>query len=116
MYRHLGGLKNSIQHATQQLEVLNRFTVQTQRAIIALINLQNMGVSEAEIVELVNFVGKSGKQWLGMAQVNVTSNNGKSGDGNKAWKLDDKLNIGRQAISNIVSYRVEPPTSTRLIG
>ncbi|MFZ0510616.1 MAG: hypothetical protein WAM14_03335 [Candidatus Nitrosopolaris sp.] len=56
-------------------------------------NLQNMGVSEEEIVELVNFVGKWGKQWLGMGQVSVSNNNGNSGDGNKAWKLDDKLNI-----------------------
>ncbi|MGC2574874.1 MAG: hypothetical protein WA364_25450 [Candidatus Nitrosopolaris sp.] len=53
-----------------------------------------MGVSEAEIVELVNFVGKSGKQWRGKAQVNVTNNNGKSGYGGGSdfrFRMDDKL-------------------------
>jgi hypothetical protein len=54
-------------------------------------NLQNMGVSEEEIVELVNFVGKWGKQWIGMGQGNGSNYN--SSDGNKAWKLDDKLNV-----------------------
>ena len=35
MYRQWTGLKKSIQQATQQLEVLNMFTVQRQQAIMA---------------------------------------------------------------------------------
>lgn len=87
LYRHLGGLKKSIQQTTQQLEVLNMFTVQRQQAILALMTLQGWGVSLDEIYRLTKMIdfGKLGT--VGQR------NGGNDGFNLKNFKLDDKLNI-----------------------
>ncbi len=60
-------------------------------------NLQANGVTEAEIVNLVNFAGRWNKQWGGLGQGNGTNNNS-VGNGGKAFKLDDKLNCVEQRV------------------
>ena len=56
-YKHLEVLQNKIKQAQKQLVVFYTFTAQKEQAITMLMKLQNMGVKESEIVELVNFVG-----------------------------------------------------------
>jgi hypothetical protein len=58
-YKQLEVLQNAIKQAQKQLVVLNTFTAQKEQAITTLMNIHNMGVKESEIVELMNFVGKS---------------------------------------------------------
>jgi len=57
-------------------------TAQKQQALSVLMNLQARGVTEGEIVNLANFVGRWNKHWGGLGQ------------GNDSWtfKLDDKMN------------------------
>jgi prefoldin subunit 5 len=87
IYRQLGGLKKNIQLTTQQLQMLNMSLQKQQQAVMTLVNLQSAGISESEIVELVNFVGKWGKEWLG-----AISRIGGIANGFK-FKLDDRLNV-----------------------
>jgi len=79
-YRQLGSLHKAIEHTRQQLSVLDAFTAQKQQALSILMNLQAKGVTDAEIVNLVNFPGRWNKQWsgLGMGQGNGGVNGGKT--------------------------------------
>jgi hypothetical protein len=93
LYRQIAGIQKAIERAQQQLSVLDMFTAQKQQALSMLMNLQAKGVTEAEIVNLVNFAGRWNKQWqygLGIGQGNGDVNGGKNS--NKTFKLDDKLN------------------------
>jgi hypothetical protein len=72
-YRDLGGLSKAIQDATQQLAMLNMVNDQQNRAITTLAHLQQIGMTEDEIGELVKLVG------IGVGQ------------GSMDGKLDDRL-------------------------
>jgi hypothetical protein len=89
MYRQLGGLKKNIQLTTQQLQMLNMSLQKQQEAIMTLVNLQSAGISESEIVELIGVVN----QWRNWRGIVMGQGNGSNNNGNKAWRLDDKLNV-----------------------
>lgn len=94
-YRQLGSLNKTLQQMTQQLSALNAVTVQKQNAIVMLINLQNAGIMEKEIAELIN-ISRMAKQYdVGTSQGNGGSHNNITGNynGSKPYKLDDKLNL-----------------------
>ncbi len=78
-FKELSDLEKAIQQATQQLAMLNMVNDQQRRAINTLVHLQQIGMTEDEIGELVKLVGR----WKGVGQGNgISSMNG---------KLDDKL-------------------------
>lgn len=80
-FKELSDLEKAIQQATQQLAMLNMVNDQQKRAINTLVHLQQIGMTEDEIVELVKLVGR----WNG---VGVGQGNGISSINRK---LDDKL-------------------------
>jgi hypothetical protein len=92
---------------TQQLAALNAVTVQKQNAIMMQVsrkrrlqhgNLQNAGITEKEIAELIN-ISRFSKQYdVGNWQGNGGSHNNSSvgngsNDNGNPFKLDDKLNL-----------------------
>jgi hypothetical protein len=96
-YRNLETLQKAIRQANQQLVVLNTFTAQKERAVISLMNLENAGVRESEVIDLINIARWSTQYDAGTGQGNGSgkSHNNSAGDhnGSKAFKLDDKLNL-----------------------
>jgi hypothetical protein len=77
--------QNAIQQATQQLAMLNMVNDQQKRAINTLVHLQQIGMTEDEIGELVKLVGR----WNGTG-VGVGQGNG-NGISSMNRKLDDRL-------------------------
>ena len=63
MYRQLGGLQRSIEQARGELEMLNITITQKQEAVTVLTDLLNRGVTESQIVQLINFAGEWNKYW-----------------------------------------------------
>ena len=83
-FKELSDLEKAIQQATQQLAILNMVNDQQKRAINTLVHLQQIGVTEDEIGELVKLVGR----WNGTG-VGVGQGNGNGNGMNR--KLDDRL-------------------------
>ncbi len=105
-YRQLGSLRKCVeqvhqqmQQAKQQLGVLYTFTAEKEPAVISLINLENAGVKESEVIDLINIARFSKQYDSGIGQGNGCHNNNTGfvkGNGSKAdkgFKLDDKLNL-----------------------
>jgi len=63
MYRAFGGLKKQIEKANQELALLNMESMQKQQALTVLKDLLNRGVTESQIVQLIDFAGKWTKYW-----------------------------------------------------
>ncbi len=61
LYRQSGGIQKQIERANQELALLNMATIQKQQAITVLIDLLNRGVTESQIVQLINFTGEWNK-------------------------------------------------------
>jgi len=81
--RRLGTLQSTIKHLEERVSALNELNTQKQVAVVTHMNLQMMGYSEKDIMELIEVVngwnGGSSLGTLGMGQ----------GNGHK--KLDTKL-------------------------
>jgi hypothetical protein len=96
-YRNLETLQKAIGQAKEQLAVLNTFTAQKERAVISLMNLENAGVRESEVIDLINIARWSKQYNAGTGQGNGSSkshnNSAGNHNGSKAFKLDDKLNL-----------------------
>ncbi|MGA9149982.1 MAG: hypothetical protein WBZ36_05340 [Candidatus Nitrosopolaris sp.] len=80
LYREFGGLSKAIQDATQQLALLNMANIQHKHAIDALVHLQQIGMTEDEIGELVKLVGRWNGTGIGQGNGNGISMNGKLDD------------------------------------
>ncbi len=78
-FKDLCGLENAIQQTRQQLAMLNMVNDQQKRAITTLAHLQQSGMTEDEIGELVKLVGRWNGTGVGVGQ------------GNGGFKLDDRL-------------------------
>ena len=61
--RQLGGLQRSIEQARGELKMLNITITQKQEAVTVLIDLLNRGVTESQIVHLINFAGEWNEYW-----------------------------------------------------
>ena len=79
MYRQLGGLQRSIEQAQGELEMLNITITQKQEAVTVLTDLLNRGVTESQIVQLINFAGEWNKYW----QSSTTNGHGNLQQSNK---------------------------------
>src|SRR5215468_12703729 len=83
-----GGIQKQIERANQELALINMATMQKQQTLTILIDLLNRGVTESQIVQLINFAGEWNKYWQssttnGNLQQPVDgSNNPGSSDGN----------------------------------
>jgi hypothetical protein len=88
LYRQFAGIQRATEQARQQLSVLDMLTAQKQQALSILMELQNRGVTEAEIMNLLNFAGRWNKHWGSLGP-----GNGSNNDGGNGIKLDDKLNF-----------------------
>ena len=62
-YRQLGGLKQEQNKATQQICMLNAFAANKQQAIMALFRLQSMGITEDQILNVVQQMN-NGQQYV----------------------------------------------------
>lgn len=78
-FKGLCGLENAIQQANQQLVMLNMVNDQQKRTINTLVHLQQIGMTEDEIAELVRLVGR----WKGVGLG--------QGSSSMNGKLDDRL-------------------------
>jgi hypothetical protein len=58
-WQEFGGLEKAISTATNQLSLLNTTLEQQKQAIATLVHLQKIGITEAEIGQLVKLVGRS---------------------------------------------------------
>ena len=81
-FNEFGDLEKAVQQATQQLAMLNMVNDQQKRAINTLVYLQQTGMTEDEIGELVKLVGRWKGTGVGVGQGNTSSMIG---------KLDDRL-------------------------
>jgi DNA-binding SARP family transcriptional activator len=72
-FKELSDLEKAIQQANQQLAMLNMVNDQQKRAITTLAHLQQIGMTEDEIGELVKLVGR----WNGVGQGNGNGNRDK---------------------------------------
>jgi hypothetical protein len=81
--KSLGSLNRAIELVKQQLAAIDVFAANKQQALTTLMNLQNVGITEKEIVELVDIVDRWNKQYPGLYH----QGNGGSGNGD----LDDGL-------------------------
>ena len=91
LYRQSGGIQKQIERANQELALINMATIQKQQALTVLTDLLNRGVTESQIVQLINFAGDWNKYWQSskpngnlQQPVNGSSNPGSSG-ANFSW-------------------------------
>jgi hypothetical protein len=97
-YRQFAGIRKAIGQARQQLSVLDMLTAQKQQALSMLMNLLAKGLTEAEIMNLLDFADRRNKQWGGLGDGNGDNVNGS----NNGWfslndlKLDSELHIHRK--------------------
>ena len=69
-FKDLCGWEKAIQQATEQLAMLNMVNNQQKRAINTLVHLQQIGMTEDEIGELVKLVGRWNGTGVGVGQSN----------------------------------------------
>jgi len=58
LYRQSGGIQKQIERANQELALVNMETIQKQQALTVLMELLDRGVTESQIVQLINFAGE----------------------------------------------------------
>jgi adenine/guanine phosphoribosyltransferase-like PRPP-binding protein len=56
-YRQFGSIQKQIEKANQELALINMATIKKQQAITVVGDLLNRGVTESQIVQLINFAG-----------------------------------------------------------
>ena len=123
MYRQLGGLQRSIEQAQGELDMLNITITQKREAITVLTDLLNRGVTESQIVQLINFAGEwqsSTTNGNFQQPVNGNNNPGSSGgnfSGNKGYggnfSINDliRLNLLKSNTTNMLN-RIDASRTT----
>ncbi|MGA9150554.1 MAG: hypothetical protein WBZ36_08250 [Candidatus Nitrosopolaris sp.] len=99
LYRQSGGIQKQIERANQELGLINMATIQKPQALTVLIDLLERGVTESQIVQLIDFAG----EW--QKYQNTTTTDGKNnlqqpsngnngyGDGNLSMNDLIRLNL-----------------------
>ena len=103
LYRQSEG---RIEKANQELALINMATIQKQQALTVLIDLLNRGVTESQIVQLIDFAGEWDKYWQSsttkgnLQQPVKGSNNPGSNGGN--FSINDliRLNLLKSTSTN----------------
>jgi hypothetical protein len=81
--RRLETLQSTIKHLEERVSALNELNTQKQAAVVTLMNLQMMGYSKKDIMELIEVVNR----WNGDSSLGTPG----MGQGNGHKKLDTKL-------------------------
>jgi len=81
-YRHLDSMTRAIELTKQQLEAINIFASNQQQALTALAHLQQMGISEREIIDIANIVNRWNNQHPGIQGNGGSRNSGGISGGN----------------------------------
>jgi hypothetical protein len=63
LYRQSWGIQKQIERANQELALINMESIQNQQALAVLRDLLNRGVTESQIVQLINFASEWDKYW-----------------------------------------------------
>ena len=63
MNRQFGGIQKQIESANQELALIEMTTIQKQQILTLLEDLINRGVTEQQIVQLVNFSAEWSRYW-----------------------------------------------------
>jgi hypothetical protein len=69
--RQLGGMQRQIEKANQELALINMTTIQKQEALTILMDLMNRGVTESQIIQLINFASEWNKYWKSSTNGNL---------------------------------------------
>jgi hypothetical protein len=117
-YRHAGGVSKCLQQIQNQILILDTLYMHKQQAIEILMDLQNRGISEMEIVRLVNLAGD--KYWQSsktnvngdlQQPVNDSSNPGGS-DGNGYGgnlSINDLIRLNLLTTTNLLKSASRSP-------
>jgi hypothetical protein len=122
-YRQFVGIQKKILEANQELALVNMSCMKKQQALTVLTDLLNRGVTESQIVQLINFAGEWNDYWTttnGNLQqpVNGSSNPGSSGSnfsrnngygGNFSVNDLIRLNLLKSTTTNLLKSVRSPP-------
>src|SRR5215467_14054622 len=123
LYRQSGGIHKQIERANQELALINMATIQKQQALTVLTDLLNRGVTESQIVQLINFAGEWNKYWKSSKSnsysnlqqpVNGSNNpvsSGGNGYGNNfsVKAVAVRLNLLKSTTTNLLKLARIPP-------
>jgi hypothetical protein len=120
LYRQAGGIQKQIERANQELALINMETIQKQQALTVLRDLLNRGVTESQIVQLINFAGEWNKYWKfsttkGNPQQPVNGNNNPGSSGGNGYgdnfSVNDliRLNLLKSTTTNLLKSARGPP-------
>jgi hypothetical protein len=120
LYRQSEGIQKQIERANQELALINMATIQKQQALTVLIDLLNRGVTESQIVQLINFACEWNKFWQSSTTngnlqqpVNGSNNPGSSGGNGYGgnFSVNDliRLNLLKSTTTNLLKSARSPP-------
>jgi len=119
LYRQSSGIQKQIERANQELALINMATIQKQQALTVLIDLLNRGVTESQIVQIINFAGEWNKYSQSSTTngnfqqpVNDSNNPGSSGGGNFSVNDLIRLNLLKSTTTNLLKSARSPPDIT----
>jgi hypothetical protein len=124
LYRQLGGIQRQIERANQELALIDMTIISKRQALTVLIDLLNRGVTESQIVQLINFAGEWNKYWTtnngnlqrqnnNLQQPNNGSNNPGSIDGNFSWNNGYDGNL---SINDLIRLNLLKSTTTNMLN
>ena len=123
--RQLGGIQKQIASAKQELALINMATIQKQQALTVLMDLINRGVTESQILQLINFAGEWDKYWQSttsngnlqqpvatngngnLQQPKNGSNNPGSSNGNNGFSINDLIRLNLKSTTTNMLNRME---------
>jgi hypothetical protein len=120
LYRQSWGIQKQIERANQELALINMESIQNQQALAVLRDLLNRGVTESQIVQLINFAGEWNKYWQSsktngnlQQPVNGSNNPGSSGGNGYGgnFSINDliRLNLLKSTTTNLLKSARRPP-------
>src|SRR5215467_12415215 len=115
LYRQSGGIQKQIERANQELALINMATIQKQQALTVLIDLLNRGVTESQIVQLINFAGEWNMYW----QSSTTNGNGNlqqpiNGGSNPGSSVGNGYG-GNFSVNDLIRLNLLKSTTTNLL-
>jgi len=117
LYRQSGGIQKQIERANQELALVNMETIQKQQALTVLMELLNRGVTESQIVQLINFAGEWDKYWTAtkgnLQQPVPGSNNPGSSNGNFSGKNGHGGNF---SVNDLIRLNLLKSTTTNMLN
>jgi hypothetical protein len=117
LYRQSGGIQKQFERANQELALVNMATIQKQQALTVLIDLLNRGVTESQIVQLINFAGEWNKYWQssttnGNGNLQQLNNNPVNGSNNPG---SSDGNCGNFSINDLIRLNLLKSTNTNIL-